>query len=104
MEHYIGPFTALASTVASIVAVVSAVKAYRAEKMKEVKEEMKQHEHRLTDLENAKAAVKYVDQQDRALHHRISGIEERNDKDIREVRQNTQQILSIVIDLAKKTG
>lgn len=55
------------------------------------------HEVRILKIEENKASNMYVDQQDRALHHRINGIEKRLEEDIHEVRSMVTDIHQLMI-------
>lgn len=50
------------------------------------------------DSDDLEKLTKYVDQQDRALHHRIDGVEKRMSDDIIHIRNMTQQIFDHLIN------
>ena len=75
---------------AAIASTYISIKAYNNTKEKEVAKQSDVIE--LKNCVGKKADKSYVDQQDRAIHHRIDGIENRTSEDIAHIRSMTQSI------------
>lgn len=53
------------------------------------------------DKDDMSELKRYVDQQDRSLHHRVTDLEKHLEDDIKELRGTTNEILKILINKGK---
>lgn len=54
------------------------------------------HDKRIGEIEKGHPFKAYVDQQDRAIQHRIDNIEKRADENIRELHSDVKEILKLL--------
>jgi biopolymer transport protein ExbB/TolQ len=63
-----------------------------------IDEKVMDHDKRIGYIEKHNPLKDYVDQQDRATHHRIDTIEKRMDENLKELNNDVKKILTILID------